>query len=220
MKIILDFDSTIVYIETLDMLAEISLYDNMEKDIVSKKISYLTDLWMQGKISFEDSLSERISLLSLDKKDIDIFNNISHRYISRSFLAQKDFIMAHADDIYIISWWFTECILPIASIFGIDKNRIFANEFVYQWSTIVWVNSSLETAKNKWKSLVAQKLDLWKSSLVVWDGFTDYEIKRDWHVGYFWAYIENINRSWICDYADVIFRGVEDLKIFLQKKTS
>jgi D-3-phosphoglycerate dehydrogenase len=175
---------------------------------------------MQGEISFADSLSERIKLLSLDRKHINTLNSISYRYISKSFIAHKDFIMTHKEDIYIISWWFTECILPIAAVFGIDTNRIFANEFVYQGDTVIWVNTSLATAQNRGKSLVAKKLNLWESSLVVWDGFTDYEIKRDWHAGYFWAYIENVDRPWIRDHADIVLTGVQNIQLFVQKKTS
>jgi hypothetical protein len=44
MKIILDFDSTIVTFETLDILADISLSDSPEKNAISKKISQLTNL--------------------------------------------------------------------------------------------------------------------------------------------------------------------------------
>ena len=59
-KFVFDFDSTLTSVEGLDVLAEISLRNNPDRDNVIKKIQEITDLGIDGDISFSDSLSSRI----------------------------------------------------------------------------------------------------------------------------------------------------------------
>ncbi len=69
-KFVFDFDSTLTQVEALDILAEISLDGNPEKDSVVKKIQEITDLGIDGDISFTDSLSQRIALLKANKSHL------------------------------------------------------------------------------------------------------------------------------------------------------
>ena len=70
-SLIIDFDSTIVGVETLECLADIVLANNPNKKQLINKISNYTDLAMNGEISFEKSLQERLKLLSVNKSVID-----------------------------------------------------------------------------------------------------------------------------------------------------
>ena len=63
-KFVFDFDSTLTSVEGLDVLAEISLRNNPEKDQVINKIQEITDLGIDGDISFSDSLRSRWMALS------------------------------------------------------------------------------------------------------------------------------------------------------------
>jgi D-3-phosphoglycerate dehydrogenase / 2-oxoglutarate reductase len=56
---LLDFDSTFIKIEGLDALAEVSLENHPHKETLVKQIKELTNLGMEGKISFEESLKKR-----------------------------------------------------------------------------------------------------------------------------------------------------------------
>ena len=54
-SLIIDFDSTIIGVETLECLAEIVLSDKQNKKQIINKISNYTDLAMSGQIPFEKS---------------------------------------------------------------------------------------------------------------------------------------------------------------------
>jgi D-3-phosphoglycerate dehydrogenase len=57
---VFDFDSTLTSVEALDVLAEISLVNNSKKDEIINEIVDITNLGIDGKISFTESLEKRI----------------------------------------------------------------------------------------------------------------------------------------------------------------
>ena len=57
---IFDFDSTLTKVEALDILAEITLANNPRKDAVIQEIIDITNLGIDGEISFTTSLEKRI----------------------------------------------------------------------------------------------------------------------------------------------------------------
>ena len=59
---VFDFDSTLTSVEALDVLAEITLVNNPAKDQIIQEIIDITNLGIDGKISFTDSLEQRIKL--------------------------------------------------------------------------------------------------------------------------------------------------------------
>ena len=87
--IIIDFDSTFIKTESLDILAKVSKSCNQKSE---KKIAKITEMGMNGKISFKNSLNQRIKLFSATKKDIDNTIKIIKTHISSSFKKNKNFI--------------------------------------------------------------------------------------------------------------------------------
>ncbi|MEN8818708.1 MAG: phosphoglycerate dehydrogenase, partial [Polaribacter sp.] len=55
---IFDFDSTLTKVEALDILAEITLANNPRKDAVIQEIIDITNLGIDGEISFTTSLEK------------------------------------------------------------------------------------------------------------------------------------------------------------------
>ena len=51
---VFDFDSTLTSVEALDVLAEITLINNPEKDQIIDEIIDITNLGIDGKISFTE----------------------------------------------------------------------------------------------------------------------------------------------------------------------
>ena len=67
-NIIIDYDSTFIKVESLDELSKLSKNNNIK---VENKIREITNLGMEGKISFTESLQRRIKLINSDKDDIE-----------------------------------------------------------------------------------------------------------------------------------------------------
>ena len=75
--LILDFDSTIITSESLDLLSELILDDDENKRTKLQKIKELTEKGMDGIIPFQDSLDQRLqSIASTRARLIKVlFNN-------------------------------------------------------------------------------------------------------------------------------------------------
>src|SRR3989338_4121409 len=55
---IIDFDSTFIQTEGLEELAEVVLKDNPKKEEILEEIKKITNLGMEGKIGFRESLKK------------------------------------------------------------------------------------------------------------------------------------------------------------------
>ncbi|ULT45939.1 HAD-IB family phosphatase [Niabella defluvii] len=126
---IIDFDSTFTQVEALDELVRISLKDNPDKEKIFKKIEEYTNLAMEGKLSFSESLAERVKLLGANKDHLKKLVTHLKKKVSKSFSRNASFFKKHADDVLIVSGGFKEFITPVVKKFHIKKENIYANTF-------------------------------------------------------------------------------------------
>jgi D-3-phosphoglycerate dehydrogenase len=128
---IFDFDSTFTEVEAMEELAEISLANDPEKELLIEKIKQLTDMAMDGNMPFNKSLKARIALLSAKKYHIGMLVNRLRKRVSHSFVRNKKFFKEERENIYIVSGGFKEFIMPIVKPYFVDPSHVFANTFVY-----------------------------------------------------------------------------------------
>lgn len=223
-NIIIDFDSTFIQIEALDKLAEITLENNKDKDPILTKIKNLTNLGMDGEISFGESLKERLKLIKVNQKHINLLIKELNNYITHSFQANREFIQNNANNIYIISSGFIDYILPVVNHFGILESNIYANRFIFdEKGDVVGFDEENLLALDQGKVKVVDRLKLVvEDSYIIGDGYTDYQVREFNKVKYFFAFIENIKREKILQKADYVIHSFDE---FLQivgfmKKTS
>jgi D-3-phosphoglycerate dehydrogenase len=213
--LILDFDSTIVQVETLDELAKISLQKCSPdlKEATLNQIIALTNLGMDGTISIEESLDKRVALLNASKSDVEEVTKNLLDALSPSFKSNKDFFERNKKDIYIVSAGFTECIKPVAKYLGLNERNIFANEFIYDPDTakVIGINKSLPLAQTKGKIKAVKSLNLTTTNIhALGDGFTDYEIKSEGAATCFFAYTETVKREKVIKKADYIVGNFDE----------
>ncbi len=68
--LVLDFDSTIIKNESLEVLFSVSLETSERKEEILQKIKAITDRGMEGLISIETSLRERLGLLKATRDQV------------------------------------------------------------------------------------------------------------------------------------------------------
>lgn len=204
---IIDFDSTFIKNESLDILFEISDPNNKDK---IREIKKITDLGMNGDISFSESLKRRIKLLQASRKDIDKAVNNIRLNISDSFEKNSDFIRKNRTKIYLVSSGFHEIIDPIAEEFNIIKNHIYANNFVFDDNEIVTgFDDKNVLSMDKGKVEIVKNLNLDGTIHVIGDGYTDYEIKKEGFADYFYLFAENIKRESLINNADFLVKSLD-----------
>jgi len=200
---IIDFDSTFTKVEALDILGEISLEKHPEKSIRLQKIKDITDLGMEGKISFRESLENRISILDAKKSHLPILISRLKKSVSDSFLRNKEFIQQYSSSLFILSNGFKDFIVPVVAEFGINKENVYANDFIYdEHDNIIGFDKANILSSNQGKPKQIELLQLKGEVHVLGDGFTDYEIKKAGLAKNFYAFTENIKRQTVVDHAD------------------
>lgn len=211
-KFIIDFDSTIIKTEGLEELAEIILAGSKNKDEVIKKIEEITNLGMEGKICFRESLERRLGMLTINKKQIIALGEKLKSDISTSVLKNKEFFKRNRDSIYIISGGFRDFILHVTRELGIREDHVIANSFVYDVAGKVIdfdKNNPLSDAKGKVKALTSIEIE--GDKIVIGDGWTDYEMKEAGLADEFYAYCENVRRDKVCEVADKVVYSFDEI---------
>ena len=90
-KLLIDFDSTFIKDESLELLSFISLKKIPNKNKIIKKISQITTDAMEGNVKFSEALIDRIKLLQAHDNDIKkIINRIFRKLIN--FILTYEFV--------------------------------------------------------------------------------------------------------------------------------
>lgn len=195
-KYVFDFDSTLTRVEALDVLADLTLEGKPDREAVSREIQKITNLGIDGDISFTESLERRIRLLKAHKDHLQPLVEELRQKISRSIAANKEFFEKFSEDIYVISCGFKEFIDPIVAEYNIPSERVFANTFEFDDSgNIVGFDESNVLATHNGKIECLRKLNLDGEVQVIGDGYSDYVMREAGIADKFFAYTENVHRE-------------------------
>jgi D-3-phosphoglycerate dehydrogenase len=209
--IIIDFDSTFTQVEALEELAEISMKGNPQKAQIVQKIKEITDLGMAGKISFNESLVQRLALLPLTQEHLEKAIVRLKRKISPSFKRNKAFFEKYKGQIYIMSLGFHEFIEPVVKDYFIDSEHVIANTFHFdETGKVTGFDTENPLAHSKGKSTMLRKMNLSGEIYVIGDSFTDYEAKESGIAHKFYAFTENILREGILEKADHVLPSFDE----------
>ncbi|MDP5062746.1 MAG: phosphoglycerate dehydrogenase [Maribacter sp.] len=216
-KYVFDFDSTLTRVEALDVLAEMTLEGRSNKDEVIKEIQKITNLGIDGDISFTESLERRIKLLNAKKEDLDgLVENLRNK-ISKSIEANKEFFEKYADDIYVISCGFKEFIDPIVKEYNIPSDRVYANTFKFdEEGNIIGFDEKNVLSQHNGKIDCLKQMNLDGEVQVIGDGYSDYVMREAGIAHKFFAYTENVHREKAASNADYVTPSLDEF-LFVNK---
>jgi len=208
---IFDFDSTLTRVEALDVLAEITLASNPKKDEIIQEIIDITNLGIDGEISFTESLERRIKLLNAYESDLEALVIALKKQVSKSIESNKEFFEEFADDIYVISCGFKEFIDPIVAEYNIPKERVFANTFEFDNDgKIVSFDETNPLSQHNGKIKCLSDMNLDGEIQVIGDGYSDYVTREAGIADKFFAYTENVSREKTTENADHIAPNLDE----------
>ncbi|WP_019668757.1 phosphoglycerate dehydrogenase [Eudoraea adriatica] len=210
-KYVFDFDSTLTRVEALDVLAEMTLQGKSNRDAVIHEIQEITNLGIDGDISFTESLERRIKLLKANKDDLAPLVDELRQKISKSIAANKEFFEKYSEDIYVISCGFKEFIDPIVKEYNIPSDRVFANTFKFdEEGNIIGFDEKNVLATHNGKIECLKQLDLEGEVQVIGDGYSDYVMREAGIAHKFFAYTENVHREKAADKADHVTPNLDE----------
>tara|TARA_B100000676_G_scaffold177113_1_gene173800 strand:+ start:1151 stop:1825 length:675 start_codon:yes stop_codon:yes gene_type:complete len=217
-SLIIDFDSTIVKIETIDCLAGIVLSKSKNKNELINQINKITNSAMNGEISFKQSIDQRLSLLDFNTNHISRLILEIIKNIDSTFVKNLDFFEKYINDIYIISGGFKNIIIPVLKSISDKHWKVFANDMVFHNEKIIGIDEKNILSENFGKVNVVKSLNLYNDVIVIGDGFTDYEIKKYNLADYFLCYTRHVKRKKIIKYADLECYDFNDVYNFINEK--
>ena len=208
---VFDFDSTLTKVEALDVLAEITLDGNPKKDQIIQEIIDITNLGIDGEISFTESLEKRIKLLKANKADLSGLVTALKKQVSKSIESNKEFFENFADDIYVISCGFKEFIDPIVKEYNIPSERVYANTFEFaDDGEIVGFDANNPLSRHNGKIKCLKDMSLEGEIQVIGDGYSDYVTREAGVADTFFAYTENVSRDKTTENADYIAPNLDE----------
>lgn len=200
---IIDFDSTFTQVEALDELARISLKNHPDKEAIFQKIEDYTNFAMEGKLSFSESLAQRVKLLEANEDHLKQLIKHLKKKVSTSFSRNADFFKKHADEVLIVSGGFKEFITPVVSQYHIKKENIYANTFVTTGDgKIIDYDHANPLSEEGGKVKLLQHLKLEGELFGIGDGYSDFQLRESGIINKFFAFTENIARESIVSKAD------------------
>ena len=208
---IFDFDSTLTRVEALDVLAEITLENNPKKEEIIQEIIDITNLGIDGEISFTESLERRIKLLEANEADLSQLITDLKKQVSSSIERNKEFFELYSNDIYVISCGFKEFIDPIVQEYNIPSERVFANTFKFASDgKIVGFDDKNPLSQHNGKIQCLKDMNLDGEIQVIGDGYSDYVTREAGVADKFFAYTENVSRDKTTENADYIAPNLDE----------
>lgn len=210
---IIDFDSTFIKEETLDILGEISLEGHPERDERLHQIASITNSGMNGDTSFRTSLEQRVNILNANEAHLEELIGRLKKIVSDSFERNRAFIKDNADNILIVSSGFKEFITPVVIDYGIKAENVYANDFTFDnKGDIIGFNENNPLSNDQGKVKLAKTLSFNTENIaVIGDGYTDYEIREAGLATHFFAFTENVSRDKVVKVADHVVTSFDEI---------
>jgi len=214
-NLLIDFDSTFIQVETIEILADIALSRSANKLNILNQIKDLTHLAMNGEISFQNALKKRIQLINANSNHINKTIELIRGKITPSIENNREFFIKNSSNCYIVSGGFNEIISPLVKPYGFKVKNIFANSFILNSDgEIISIDDNNPLSQDKGKAKIAQNIK--GTNIVIGDGYTDYEVKKLNHAKLFIQFIENINRKGLNNKADKIVNNFGQIINYLE----
>jgi len=205
---LIDFDSTLVAAETLDVLGEIALADAPDRDARLEAVRALTDRAMAGELSFTAALQQRLDLLQPRREHL--VELIARMSAALTPSARRCAVFLGRADVFVVSGGFEEVIAPVLAGLGVTPERIHANRLLVDpHGRVRGVDAASPLAHDGGKVTVARELG--GGGVMVGDGWTDLEVWLQGAAARFYAYTEVVARPAVLARAERTASSLDDL---------
>ncbi len=209
---VLDFDSTFTRVEALDVLGEITLDGDPNREAKLAQVRAVTDAAMSGEIGFGEALRRRLEILSVRREHLPELIERLKRQVSASIERNRAFFEKNADRVYIISGGFREFIEPVTAEYGLTGSHVLANAFLFDdEGRALGADPSNPLSRDGGKVEVMRGLDAKGEVVIVGDGWTDYEIRQAGAADRFYAFTENVSRPKVTEVADWVAASLDEV---------
>lgn len=214
--LLIDFDSVICSIESLDALFEEMLSEEaiMERERILAEVRSITDLGMNGDIPFSESLKRRLGALPERPAPLDRVARLIAGNINPSFV--KNLARWNLRHVHVISSGFRQLITPSLLDMGIDADHIHCNSLILTDDGIIsGANPQSPLSHENGKTRIVESLDLQRKIVMVGDGFTDWQVAESGAADYFFAFTGYARRENVVSRAQEVVQDFDQITSLL-----
>ena len=209
-RYLIDFDSTLVAAETLDVLAELALADAPDRGARTARVLSLTDQAMSGEIGFADALQRRLEILQPRREHLPPL--IARLDAALTASARRQAAWLARPEVSIVSGGFEEVIGPVLAGLGVPPGRVHANRFAWSGDgRASGVDPSSPLAHDGGKIAVARAFSS-ETVVMVGDGWTDLEVWTTGAAARFYAYTEVVSRPAVMARAELTAASLDEVR--------
>ncbi|PPR18198.1 MAG: Phosphoserine phosphatase, partial [Proteobacteria bacterium] len=139
--IFFDFDSTLVSIETLDVLINSKLKSETQK----AEVEEITQQGMAGKLPLFESLSKRLAVVQIHRTHIQKFSDSLPQKLTHNIVQTIHTLQNKGHVVHILSGGFKDYMQPCAKALNIPLKNIHANTLTYNEDGYVIDSSLIDT---------------------------------------------------------------------------
>ncbi len=210
--IIIDFDSTLVQVESLEDLAALALADAPDRSERIEAIADLTNQAMTGTLGFDEALEQRIPLLGARREHLSALVEVLKQKYTPSLLRNAAWFRANRERLYVVSGGFREFIAPVMEPLGFKPENVFANTFIFDDDgNITSADTTNYLSQEDGKTKLLKHLNLPRPRLIIGDGFSDYQLRASGECEAFYVLTENIHRPEVVKRADRVLASFDEL---------
>lgn len=210
--LVLDFDSTFTRVEALDLLADVTLADDTDREAKLDAVRRLTDAAMSGELEFGEALARRLAVLGVRRDHLPALVTRLHGEVTASIARNRAFFERTGDRVWIVSGGFREYVEPVVAAFGISADRVLANRFLWDAEgRALGADPSVPLSRSGGKAEVVRAALPGREVVMVGDGWTDWEVRRDGAAVRFHAFTENVARPTVIEVADHVAASFDEV---------
>ena len=211
--VFIDFDSTLVTVEGLDVLATVigSSRPPDERDDLESRVRDLTQRAMAGDVSFQEALATRLGWLRPRKADIDRARTIVSAALEPTALDTVSALGAAGLEVHVLSGGVRDLVLPASLAAGIEAGRVHCNDLRFVDDEAPGVDIANPLAHDDGKAAVVRSLAKPEEAVIVGDGATDLEVRDRGAARWFVAHVGIANRPAIAAHADHVIHRLAEL---------
>lgn len=218
-----DFDSTLVSVESFDLLADHALKTQVAGDDrknIDERLHEITHRAMNGEMAMDDAIRERFSLVRIHRNHVQEIAIDVTKTITSGMINLLNDLRTRDCDVILLSGGILDLIIPTATMLGFDASTIFANTLVYDADDCMRGYQDHPLCKSDGKEKVLRALkEKQKPSCIIMigDGMTD---ALPWQHGVADAFIGcgiHVLRPSVANIAPSIARTMHELSSHLTK---
>jgi D-3-phosphoglycerate dehydrogenase len=201
---IFDFDSTLVRVEALDELADIALQGRADHAALLARIKLITNQGMEGAMTIEDSLRQRLDLLALDARMLPALVERLCANFTDSVWRGRRRLSDMRDQVWVVSGGCREWIAPVVERLGLRGDHVVANWLRPRADGLLELDPASPCAVDSGKATAIDAAALPRPRLMVGDGMTDWRVREHGACERFICFTEVVRREAVVTRADVV----------------